>query len=239
MTSIETPALDHMAAQRKALGTEDIGAFLDWLRDERKVTLCEFLQHTPGTPCPHSGKSRRALWKAGVMSENMNACPECGADLTILPAHEWVGEPTPEGYYPICETIETLLAEYTKVDMKAVENERRAMLNAIRSPVDGIIVASVEARADTEHAGLIPEPGPWIVGSQSGMWVRQWPAQGGQAAIVDFWGWAASIPRGPAITEMARGTELGETGRACADRVIDKYRAKLADRDGWLADRDG
>ena len=40
MEAPKTPELDKMYAAREGLGTEDIGAFLDWASDEG-MTLCE------------------------------------------------------------------------------------------------------------------------------------------------------------------------------------------------------
>lgn len=67
--------------------SQPIGEFLDWLRNEKGIEFCRWME-----------------------AEDIE----------------------PEGYYPDYTRTEELLAEYFEVDLKKVEEERRAMLDDLR-----------------------------------------------------------------------------------------------------------
>lgn len=94
-----------------------VGDFIEWIKSEYNTDF--------------------AVWKTsswicdihGEITENrvgrQELCPDCSPD-----DHKvfW----RPEGYYPIRKSTEQLLAEFFEIDLRKVEDEKRAMLDAIR-----------------------------------------------------------------------------------------------------------
>lgn len=78
----KTPELDKMKKVQDE--SQSLGAFLDWLQNERKIILCEYNNKDEHYP------------------------------------------------FPIYKSIEQILAEYFKIDLKKCENERRAILAHIQ-----------------------------------------------------------------------------------------------------------
>lgn len=64
-----------------------IGEFIDWLRDVKKIELCEDYPRPPG------------------------------------------GFPSDGGFHPTHQRVEALLADFFEIDLKVVEDERRAILD--------------------------------------------------------------------------------------------------------------
>ena len=76
----------------------------------------------------------------------MNDYPECEKLAKIAPLSQQMGEFLMEsnyvlckwcdlrkGYHPVTPDIQTMLAEHFEIDMHKVEEERRAMLEALRN----------------------------------------------------------------------------------------------------------
>jgi hypothetical protein len=124
-----TPELDKMSAVREQ--SQAIGEFLDWLTGEKGLSLCR--QQVSG----NNGKPQ-IRWKAGVRkckqyrasirSREPDRNDLYNGDAELNPEHEhW-----PSGFFPANENIEKLLAEFFEIDLNKVEEERRAILEALR-----------------------------------------------------------------------------------------------------------
>lgn len=124
------PEHEKLRAARTELSTEHIGAFLDWMW-EQKIQLSRW-EGFDGVPCPYTGTP-----KADVPRDDEGCCAGCGlgpingknAKLPFV--HAWV-EPPCHGYQPLHTSTEALLAEYAGIDLKKIDAEKRAMLDALR-----------------------------------------------------------------------------------------------------------
>jgi len=105
-SEVETPELEKMSAVKNE--SQKIGEFLDWLESKKKVALC--LRHTHDDGC--------YLGHDDDGNEQMEPLPLCGYENGSL--------------MPFFYTINELLAEFFEIDLKKVEEERRALLDAIR-----------------------------------------------------------------------------------------------------------
>jgi len=83
--------------------SQPIGEFLEWLQGTKKMRLCVAHEHDEG--CYDSGRDPLGG-------------PTCGYRD---------GE-----YTPVFFTTENLLAEYFEIDLKKVEEEKQALLKALR-----------------------------------------------------------------------------------------------------------
>lgn len=83
--------------------SQPIGQFLDWLSDTKRVELCQPHEHTDQCYAPDDEEKEK---------------PTC---------HVRAGELLPFHF-----NSERLLAEYFKIDLNKVEQERRAILQSLR-----------------------------------------------------------------------------------------------------------
>jgi hypothetical protein len=141
----KTPMLDRIAAAREDGGSEQIGAFLDWLRTERGIQLAvhqpsSFTCHTcgavPAREVVHVSwlSTDAALWR-----HKARHCEKPQARIAAersIPIDQYEGDEVdhvPEGLYPAPRSsIQELLDDYFEVDEVAAERERRALLDQIR-----------------------------------------------------------------------------------------------------------
>lgn len=97
----------------------------------------------------------------------------------------------------------------------------------------------LSAMVDAAREPAIQEPIPDASAWREFSW-KYWPADSSNpiAALLVVTGWHVyQIDYAGDDRWYAAGPETGETGRACADRAIDQYRAKLAGltENGWAA----
>lgn len=114
-----TPALDREREARDKGRSQEIRQFLEWLSDERKLTICERVESRPCEDCDGTGTDEDG-WD----------CKQC---------RKWNGEPGNgrieylDPHFVMAPPINDLLAEYFEIDQVACENERRALLKFIRA----------------------------------------------------------------------------------------------------------
>jgi hypothetical protein len=134
---VETPALDAARAARERGELETLGAFIDWLRDEKELVLaqrgrevvtfvkcreCSGRGRAPGTP------RDRQLLRAGVLSTSgFPACEVCRGGGRVTDSRIDDAGLTHVGWYP-----EQLIGEFLGIDPAAMEDEKMALLAAIR-----------------------------------------------------------------------------------------------------------
>jgi hypothetical protein len=116
--------------------SQAVGEFLEWLRDTKGLTICRRLEaETNGKP-PY-------VWKPGVTTARRDRKPTAGRNPTGFDKFNGDAEDNPdfrewfEGYHPEPTNTEKLLAEFFGIDLKALEEEKRAMLDEIRRPNGG------------------------------------------------------------------------------------------------------
>jgi hypothetical protein len=97
---------------------EVVGDFVDWLAAQ-KIHLCVLREaRWEDVPCEVCGTTERKLIGC--------ATPGCkGFGMNRI------GEP--EGYHVLVEPIEKLLARYFDIDLQTLDNEKRAMLEALKA----------------------------------------------------------------------------------------------------------
>jgi hypothetical protein len=102
MKTLESPECEKLG--QAAPVSQKIGEFIDWLRDEKKISLATAHVHTPeGCDVKEEGATRGAT------------CGASNGDLFYANA-----------------SMPNLLAEFFGIDLTKVERERRAILDAIR-----------------------------------------------------------------------------------------------------------
>lgn len=108
--------------------SHEIGAFLEWLRDSKGRTICEYRAEDDRSLdepecCEHPLTDHEG---APFMSR---PCTRCDCD-------DYRGFYRAEGFYPAGpSTIEAQLAEYFEIDLDLLESEKRAMLDKLREGV--------------------------------------------------------------------------------------------------------
>ena len=96
-----------------------IGEFLEWLQSQN-VTLCEYRpQWTNGEP-----------YKIPFDPDKHQEAQQCLFDSKRVYNPDY--ESAPEGFYPIRKNIESWLAEFFKIDLQKIEQEKNEMLAAMR-----------------------------------------------------------------------------------------------------------
>jgi len=130
-----TPELDKMFAAIEELGTHSIREFLEWCQEQR-MQLCIYKD---ATPCPNEGKRFDKVgelleqiywtWRAGKQVPEYR-CQDCGAEGRAGRTNHY--DVSTAGFYPSGLSTEQLLAQYAGIDLRKVEDERRAVLAWIR-----------------------------------------------------------------------------------------------------------
>jgi hypothetical protein len=133
-----------------------IGEFLDWLRYTKKVQLMVFHKHTgacyelhdceldPRNCRDENGKELHP-WTSPEARKERCKKPKpkriCG--FSERPGRSY------HGLEPLRTGMEELLAEYFNIDLRKVEREKKAMLEALRKPRDDLkdIYAKEEEKA--------------------------------------------------------------------------------------------
>jgi hypothetical protein len=121
---MQTPEHDKMHEVKER--SQAIGEFIEWLGSEEGVSLTV-----------HREK-RWVCFVCGVIDEDdvrasRAFCGEDGCRLCLQEGKESAVEHQPEGYYPYHFTIEKLLAKHFDIDLNKVEDEKRAMLDELRT----------------------------------------------------------------------------------------------------------
>lgn len=132
----KTTELDKMHEARETLRTQEIGEFLDWLHGQ-KIVLArrqahrvllgwEHEQHCPEVPDEYETvRDARKGKNPPVLIKDL--APTC------CEAEECWKETNEEDLFLHHESIETLLARYSGVDLNKVEDEKQAILNDLRA----------------------------------------------------------------------------------------------------------
>jgi hypothetical protein len=108
--NVPTPELDKMLAAKPE--SQPQGSLLEWLT-ERGYVICRLTT-------PYCSACEHAPW-----IDPVEPCPTCEAS----PCHRIGGDE----YTPDSRSIEQLLAEYHGVDLVKAEEERMAVLEAVRA----------------------------------------------------------------------------------------------------------
>ena len=124
----DTPMLDKEREAREKGHSQDIGAFLDWLLE--RYEICTF----------HSARRIEPEFRTvpGYTPDERGVCANCFevegtcqcADKQVL-VRDW--EDLEAGFYPESKSVQQWLAEYFEIDLSKSEEERRAILEALRS----------------------------------------------------------------------------------------------------------
>lgn len=99
--------------------SQPAGEFLDWLKTEKGITLVTYEHWTEQDICIYAGCEEGFMY-----GHKQRPCSHCNG----------TGKQTysREGWVPFAHNLEALLAEWLGIDLKKVEEERRAMLRDIR-----------------------------------------------------------------------------------------------------------
>lgn len=137
-----TPELDKQA---KAIeqGSQEIGAFLDWMLNEQGFTFARWGTYKDEIECTGLARDGRPN---GIFDGTNCANGEVGRHrVTVDDKTYMVGDECPrcegtarievdgrEGFIPDSRGVQQLLADYFEIDLQAIERERRALLEEIR-----------------------------------------------------------------------------------------------------------
>lgn len=129
---VKTPTLDKMRANRE--DSQKIGEFLDWIQ-QNGLWVAEKHEHK-GTDnedrpsgCWRIHQCTAICFCRGPHPHYPSRRKGCSCRISVSLVCGFAdGE-----FYPMNLTIEKLLARYFKIDLKKVEEERRALLEAIRA----------------------------------------------------------------------------------------------------------
>jgi hypothetical protein len=125
---LESPYPEHAKLEAIVEESQAVGAFLD----SCVYTLCQYREAGDnGEPI--------YVWREGITREsavrrrNAESEPDgwdfANGDAISNPMREsW-----PSGWYPVTLDVQRLLAEHYGIDLNALEREKRAMLEALRS----------------------------------------------------------------------------------------------------------
>lgn len=138
---IDTPQLDKML-EAIGNGSQEIGAFLDWLLNETGLVLCEWTETYEEVDCKgmtrdggpsgmfdgsncDQGEVKRHSFSYKLEFRVGDECPRCdGTGVRKVKGDE--------GFVPDRRGVQQLLADYFEVDLDALEQERRAVLERQR-----------------------------------------------------------------------------------------------------------
>jgi hypothetical protein len=104
--------------------SQAIGAFLEWLREEKRIAFCTYREAGDnGEPA--------AIWKPGYEKPERPGLVDriCGRAEENPDYESW-----PAGYQEVFAIrIPNVLAEYFEIDLDKIEDEKRAMLEELRA----------------------------------------------------------------------------------------------------------
>lgn len=111
---------EHEKLSKISTESQAIGDFLDWLGNEKGISLMQWSEHSEPVPCTG--------WLLSDCVEgfddNGRVCRKCnGSGEEIRHERGWVPQP---------QQIVDLLAEHFGIDQRALEAEKRAMLAELR-----------------------------------------------------------------------------------------------------------
>ena len=110
--------------------SEAIGAFLEWLSEQR-IELARY------EDAASSDEPQDLIVGHTPDGQPIYVNDETGEESPFVRAFRRRANPDywhrAEGYYPIHKRIEAILAEYFEIDLNALEQEKRAMLNTLRA----------------------------------------------------------------------------------------------------------
>lgn len=124
-----TPELDRMAAVRPS--SQAIGEFLEWMLGEKKVELAYYHKHGPN--CDGWDRREEKVVFEYECDEPRHGLPgDHDHGMTGCNPRKVFGCDLPcQSMTPFRYTIEGLLAEFFEIDLKKVEEERRAILDSL------------------------------------------------------------------------------------------------------------
>lgn len=133
------PEHEKMAAVKDH--SQAIGEFLEWLSSERELYICQNgimdeapVYWTDDAVLLKYGDDRKTWMDAakqeGVLDEKVTSFFHARDELRFKVHHYEPYERS--GFYPAGIRIEDLLAEYFDIDLKKIDLEKQAMLDAIR-----------------------------------------------------------------------------------------------------------
>lgn len=100
--------------------SQEIGQFLEWLREAKGYYLCEDLPTRYScAECGEVPEDRVKYAEDGLRRH----CADCGGDVLFDPG----------GTHSASYRVEQLLAEYFEIDLEKVETERRSMLDELHA----------------------------------------------------------------------------------------------------------
>ena len=123
---------EHLKLEKISAESQSIGAFLDHMSSEKGFQLLKWVEETYEEPCPGYGifyscaGGKRVLVSGDDDDEDQITeltCKKCDGTGVV--------EEHFKGYRPI-SSIQDTLAEYFGIDQKKIEQEKRAMIDAIR-----------------------------------------------------------------------------------------------------------
>ena len=131
---------EHEKLEQVKEQSQACGEFLDWLLSEKRFQVCEFVGG-------HDNGEERYLTDGETKSGQplyIHAWQTTWRDGKEVPMTSPNIDPhlrkpnpsffyTPEGFYPVRQNIESLLAEYFGIDRDKLEAEKREMLSALRA----------------------------------------------------------------------------------------------------------
>ena len=109
---------EHTRLQAVVKESQACGDFLEWLKNQRGVTLMRWEATNDSEPC----------WKGRSFplgpEESHEGCKKCnGTGVIDRTDHAWVRYPP---------STERLLADYFQIDLDKIEQEKQRMLEALR-----------------------------------------------------------------------------------------------------------
>ena len=117
-----TPMLDKEAKAREEGHSQELGQFIDWLRDAKNIQFARYDEVSAACrTCGHEEVHNRVGWRCAF--EDIEG-EECGC------ANNDRGNPN--RMLHISETTGQLLADYFEIDLVQAEKERRVVLEFVR-----------------------------------------------------------------------------------------------------------
>jgi len=114
------PECDRMVEAAKE--TQPAGDFIEWLREEKHVSLMVWGSWQDLDPCTNMACEKGYIHFG---HDNNRPCPRCeGTGLITVDR---------EGYVHLGVPLDQLLAQWKAIDLVKVEAERRTMLEALRA----------------------------------------------------------------------------------------------------------
>lgn len=116
--------------------SQTIGEFLEWLLSEHGVTLCRYEEEA------RSEADRYVIAGHTPKGEPIYVNDETGDESPNIVS--WNRKRNPDywyksaGFYPLNQTIETVLASYFRIDLKKIAAEKEAIYQELRKQAERV-----------------------------------------------------------------------------------------------------